>query len=409
MKPAPLPAPPVLSARLVIALAITCFSPPFASAQETLEDFPGDIRLLLPEKIHAVPGVETNLYFDNAVLVIDPANYVFDITCRRGIQQNERWTFVPKPEDVGSHPLVLEVRDQQNAVIARASTTVEVVPADAGKGSDISLLIIGDSLTNASTYSEQVLRRCQATEMGNPKLTLLGSRDTGIDGVTHEGYGGWTAERFATLYTGVARGGPYRDNGSPFLYKHGDPDGLMLSGQGDADAASPVELDFARYCQAFNGGKAPDFVTLLLGCNDTFHGTDADIEDRIDNMLSHYETLLKMVRQFSPDIRIGAQLLVPPAATQDAFGANYQSNQTRWQYKRNQHRVVERMIESFGNRESENIFLIPSQLNLDCARNYPTADNGRQNNGVHPSGDGYRQIGDSVYAWLKAQLAVSKP
>jgi lysophospholipase L1-like esterase len=395
---------------LLIAFAIvsSADSGKAQDAAETPVDFPGDIRLLLPEKIYAVAGIETNIYFDNTVLVVNPANYVFDVTCRRGIQQNERWTFTPMPEDVGMHPLTLEVRSQKNEVIARATTAVEVVTANAGKDREISLLTIGDSLTNATTYTQQIYQRCQATEIGNPKLTLIGSRDSGIEGVRHEGYGGWTAERFATKYSGVARGGPYRDNGSPFLYKHGDPDGLMLQGQGDADASSPVDLDFGRYCKAFNNDEAPDFVTILLGCNDTFHSTDADIEERIDNMFGHYENLLKMIHQLSPDTQIGAQLLVPPAATQDAFGANYKSGQTRWQYKRNQHRVVERMIETFGGREVKNIFLIPSQLNLDCANNYPTAADGRQNNGVHPAATGYRQIGDTIYAWIKSRLATAQ-
>lgn len=368
-------------------------------------DFAGDIQLLLPEKIQAVAGVPTNIYFDNTVVVINPANYAFDIICRRGVQLNDRWTFNPKPEDVGNHPLVLEVRNQQNELIARASTVVEVVAADAGKDREISMLLMGDSLTNATVYVQQVYDRCQSTDRGNPKLSLFGSRETGIEGVTHEGYGGWTAERFATKYSGVARGGPYRDNGSPFLYKPKDPDGVMLAGRGDPDENAEAVLDFGRYCKAFNGGKAPDFVTILLGCNDTFHGTPDDIEARIDNMFGHYETLLTMIHKFSPETKIGALLLVPAAATQNAFGANYASNQTRWQYKNNQQRVVERMMQTFGGREDQNVYLVPAQLNLDCVNHYPVDAIGRQNNGVHPAPAGYQQIGDSIYAWLKSQLA----
>jgi len=391
---------------IAIALAI---GPRSAVSQdlpvEAPSDFAGDIQLLLPEKIQAVTGVPANIYFDNCVLVINPANYAFDIICRRGTQLSDRWTFNPKPEDVGSHPLVLEVRDQQNRLIARASTAIEVIAPDAGKDREISMLIMGDSLTNATHYVQQVYDRCQSGDRGNPKLRLFGTRETGIQGVTHEGYGGWTAERFATKYTGVARGGPYRDNGSPFLYKPEDPDGLMLSGQGDPDEAAEAVLDFGRYCKAFNDGNAPDFVTILLGCNDTFHGTPDDIDVRIDNMFRHYETLLTMIHQFNAETKIGALLLVPAASSQDAFGANYGSNQTRWQYKRNQHRVVERMMQTFGNREDKNVYLVPAQVNLDCVNNYPIDDAGRQNNGVHPAPAGYRQIGDSIYAWLKSQLA----
>lgn len=108
-------------------------------------------------------------------------------------------------------------------------------------------------------------------------------------------------------------------------------------------------------------------------------------------------------------------LPVPPAATQDAFGSNYAAGQTRWQYKRNQHRLAERMLERFGSAKVASVELVPTHLNLDSARNYPaesvvpnahaTEKISRQNNGVHPSAAGYFQIGDSLFAWLKAKEA----
>lgn len=370
-------------------------------------DFPGEVRLLLPPLIPVLTELETSLYFEPVFLALNPANYLVDVTCPKGAQQVERWMWKPKEDEVGDYPLMIEVRDGRNRLVARASSTLRVKSRALPAGSDkpVSLLIIGDSLTAASVYSQQI--HDLAKEDG-VSLTLIGTRGPGAEEgtlpttpVRHEGYGGWTAERFATHYTGIARGGPYKACGSPFLYKD----------KADDPGEKP-RLDFSRYCQEFNNGSGPDFVTLLLGCNDTFSATDETIDERIDSMFAHYETLVSMIRSLRPETRVGAILPMPPAATQDAFGANYGSGQTRWQYRRNQQRVIERMLETFGGREAENLFLVPAYLNLDPVHGFPSVAGPahsrseitvtRQSNGVHPSADGYRRIGDAVYAWLRA-------
>lgn len=365
-------------------------------------NIPGPIRLCLPPTLHAVAGAESNVYFDNVVLALNPANYAFDVICSKGRQQQERWTFTPKPEDVGEHPFVLEVRNEQNELVARGESTLRVIPADAGDGKTISLLCIGDSLTHASVYPQRLLALCE--KPGNPKLTLVGSHGPGgmPGAVRHEGYGGWTAHRFATHYTGTARQGDYAKRGSPFLYPAAD--------------GKPA-LDFAAYCRDVNDGKFPDFVTIFLGPNDIFSYHDSNIDAGIRTMLDHYDALLRMI-QTTSTTHVGVMLPVPPAATQDAFGANYATGQTRWQYKRNQHRLVERMVERYGARDAERVHLIPAYVNLDCLHNYPSETSpanaaaeiplSRLNNGVHPSGPGYYQIADAVYAWLKWQTAAPK-
>jgi len=386
------------------ALSATAWGADRGGSATTAKDvFPGGVRLLLPRVIHAVSGVEMNVYFDNVTLVLNPANYAFDVTCAKGIQQAERWTFTPSDKDVGSHAFTLEVRDGGNRLVARGRSTVKVVKRDAGAGCSITALLIGDSLTHASIYSQHLLRLCGKPP--NPSLRLIGTHvpNAACPANRHEGYGGWTAKRFATHYTGVARTGNPRKRGSPFIYE---------------DGGGKRNLDFARYCRDVNGGKAPDFVTIFLGCNDTFAATDQNIEGRIAEMFGHLDTLIQRVLRTNAATRIGLVLLVPPAGSQDAFGANYQCGQTRWQYKRNQHRVVERMIKRYAGKEKEGIGLIPAFVNLDCRHNYPgrkapwnqraSASGMRLCNGVHPSPEGYRQIGDSIYCWLKVALAGAK-
>jgi lysophospholipase L1-like esterase len=356
------------------------------------------VDLLLPETIVAVPGIETNVYFDNVTLVLDVDDYAFDVTCEKGKQQAERWTFNPGPDDVGGYAFTLEVRDGTNAVIAIGTSTLHVVSVNALEGQPRSLLLIGDSLTHASVYSQHLLDLCAAP--GNPALTLVGSHvpDESKPLNRHEGYGGRTAQRFATQYADPSKAGNYKERGSPFLYLN--------------DAGEP-ELDFTRYCQDVNEGRFPDAVTIFLGCNDTFSATDETIQARMNDMFAALDLLIAAIHSVSPSTRIGLIPPVPPTSSQDAFGANYKNGQTRWQYKRNQHAVVRAMYERYATNESLRVSLIPAFTNLDCERNYPASaapwnartntEVTRQNNGVHPSAEGYRQIGDAIYCWMKSE------
>ncbi|WP_291166980.1 SGNH/GDSL hydrolase family protein [Gimesia sp.] len=353
------------------------------------------LRLVLPPTIYAVPGIETSVYFDNVSLSINPANYVFDVHCNRGHLQQERWTYTPDEKEIGDYKFTLNVIDQNNEIIASQDSRLRVVPTAAGKDKPVSILMIGDSLTHNSIYPRHVRQLSQNFQ--GPKLKLIGSHNPNKeDGVQHEGYGGWTAVRFATHFNDNARQGHYRERGSPFLY---------------ADEDGKPKLDFPRYCKEFNDGKAPDLVTIFLGPNDVYSATDETIGERTDTMMNHLEILVKMIHDFSPKTRIGLMLPVPPAATQDAFGTTNGRGQTRWQYKRNQHYVVEQMSKKFGDQTDQQIFMVPTHINLDCAHNYPavkvpwnaqtTEDTLRQNNAVHPAASGYQQIGDSLFCWIK--------
>jgi lysophospholipase L1-like esterase len=163
------------------------------------------------------------------------------------------------------------------------------------------------------------------------------------------------------------------------------------------------------------GSNPVSAIAVFLGCNDTFRSPEETVEEAIDNMFTYTDMLLAEFRRVGTRTQIGLVMLVPPAASQDAFGSNYTCDQTRWQYRRNQHRVVERMQATYGDREADNIFLIPAYVNIDCVNNYPMqteptsarnpAQIARHANGVHPATPGYDQIADSIYAWLRYRLS----
>src|SRR5262249_9672503 len=154
------------------------------------------------------------------------------------------WTYVPHQEDVGEHAFQLDVRNQRNELVARGHSVLRVITSGRGEGRELSLLLIGDSLTHASVYPKRLVTLCQ--KPGNPKLHLVGSHGPeGTPGVVrHEGYGGWTAQRFATHAAGTPRKGNYTERASPFLY---------------ADKEGKPMLDFTAYCRDVNGGHFPEF------------------------------------------------------------------------------------------------------------------------------------------------------
>jgi len=350
----------------------------------------GPLRLTLPPEVYAVPGVEMAVYYDNVVLTETPDAYRFEPTCDVGAAEKRRWVVTPQSADVGDHALAVTVRDAGGAELGRAATTLKVVPADAGAGRTIHLLIVGDSLTHATTYSNEIARLLSLP--GNPGWTMLGTHkpSRAAAGVAHEGYGGWTWQRFVTHYE-PNPDGTYKKRSSPFVTL--GPDGKPA-------------LDVQRYFDEASGGERPDFVTFLLGINDCFHVDPEDpaaIDARIDAMFAQADVLLAAFREAAPEAELGICLTTPPNARESGFEANYQGRYHRGGWKRIQHRLVERQIERFAGREKERLFLVPTELNLDPTDGYPT------NNGVHPNQSGYRQIGASIYAWIKARLHAQAP
>ena len=349
------------------------------------DDQGGPLRLTLPSEFYAVPGVETSIYYDNIVLTETPDAYRFKAECDVGKAEKDRWTVTPNAADEGDHPLTVTVRDAVDAELGRAATTLKVVAADAGAGRAIRLLIAGDSLTHATTYSNEIARLLSLP--GNPSWKMLGTHkpSKADSGVAHEGYGGWTWRRFASHYE-PNPDGTDRKRSSPFVY---------LGAEG-----KPV-LDLKRYFDEQSAGERVDFVTFLLGINDCFSADPDDpaaIDARIDAMFVHADTLLTAFREAAPEAELGICVTTPPNAREEGFQANYQGRYHRWGWKRIQNRLVEREIDRFAGRDEERLFVVPTQLNLAPKDGYPT------NNGVHPNEFGYGQIGASIYAWLKARL-----
>ena len=349
------------------------------------------LQLTLPPTVFAVPGVPVGVYFDNVVLTERPEDYRFEVGCDVGSVESRRWTVTAGDKEVGDHALVLTVKDPAGKVAAEGKMVLRVVPREAGAGRAVKVLIVGDSLTHASLYPNEMARLL--SEPGNPRWSMLGTHKPAAagPGVVHEGYGGWKWADFLTKFdpkaVGVTAGPLARKATSPFVF---------------ANEKGKGAFDLARYFRESCNGEVPDVVTFLLGINDCF-GAKVDDEvamlKHIDVVLDHADKLLAEFHKVAPKAVLAVGLTTPPNSRESGFVANYKGAYHRWGWKRIQHRLVQRMLERLSGREGEGIFLVPTELNVDPVDGYPT------NNGVHPNAVGYAQIGVSFYAWMKDWLA----
>ena len=337
------------------------------------------LRLTLPEKIYAMPGVECNLYFDSVANVINPANYFFEVRAPKGRNDIKRWRFIPAEKDCGEFELQLNVYD--DAGLAGSGKTKIVVMPKAGK-KERTLLLIGSSETAAGIYPARILEL-----MKDSGITLAGTvkRANYAPGVVTEGYGGWSY----AIFTRSAR--------SPFLREG--------------------RLDFKQYVNQKCNGKTPDIITITLGGNDAFGMGYNASEQKLAAILDSAEKLISELRRAAPEAVIGVGLTYQGAG-QDAFGANYGCLLSARQFRINHRMLIEGLMKKFENTGDNRLSVIPIYLNIDSEPNFPTVSEpvslgnpsrvARQSNARHPASAGYRQIGDAMSAWINAKIIETK-
>jgi len=360
----------------------------FAASLGVSETIADDLQLTLPTEFYAIPGSEMSVYFAETILAEHPEEFQFEVNCDVGSQETRRWHVVPEANDVGRHELTLSVADAEGNKLATATTALVVAPLEAGKNRKLRLLIVGDSLTNASQYPNEIARLLGRPD--NPTFTMLGThKPSGVaPGVAHEGYGGWTWQRFLEHYE-PEPDGTHRKMSSPFVFLGED---------------GTPGLDVPRYFAEHCDGVAPDVIVIKLGINDCYRAnteSPATLDASIDKVFQYADKLLTAFREAAPKAELGICLTTPGNGRDAAFGADESGKEKRWTWRRIQHRLVQRQLEHFGGQQEKGLFIIPTELNLDTIDGYPA------DNAVHPNDEGYVEIGTTIYAWLKHRLAES--
>lgn len=330
------------------------------------------VDIQIPHEIFGVVGKELNIYFDNIIMCNNLNNYQVDVWCDEGQQLEECFRIIPsKPGDIGIRILVYKDFDKTNKI---AEKLVLLKVSEAKKIQNKNIIFLGDSITDFNVYPPELKK------LLGEGVNFVGTR--GTEGSKHEGRGGWTANDYLTI-----------SNKGSVLNAFFNP--------------TTQNFDFEYYFNQ-NNLSAVDVFVIELGINDVAQGYS------LESIISNYNFMIDNISRFSPNTKIIIALTIPPAHSQDGFGAKNKANKTRWEQKKLNFDIMKEQILKYDYKSSRNIYLCPINVNLDTINNFPYSEvavNSRNNTlvkrcteNVHPAESGFFQIADSFYYMLNYLL-----
>ena len=323
------------------------------------------IDIILPERLYAVANQEMNLYFAN-ILEKDWTKYEIECECGNAAQLTRRlvWNNQAVEREFG----IKVTKDKTTA-----ERILELKITDASAMTHKSVLIIGDSTTSSNT----VVEKLHADINNESLIDTVGTQGTAP--YNHEGRSGWSISSYCSNTTG-----------NPFW--------------------NPTSEKFdASYYFTQNNISYPDFFIIALGINDIFQMSESQFDARLEML----DGMVSSVKEASSNIGVCLSLVLPPH-DQDSFGIDYPAKYKNaiTQYRRRWAKWNRMLIDNYDHRESEGIYVIPINMNLDTvygmnrteqfvnARSAIKEMRSSSGSGVHPIDSGYWQIADVYWAFL---------
>ena len=337
------------------------------------EDDP--LRLAFAPRFDVVVGRPASLFFDN-LIEGNGSDYDWEVWVSGGLALEEEshpdhWQVGAAEAGEADLFVVARAASGEAQGVARARLVVSAV--EAGSGTRPSVLFVGDSTTANGVYVRTLANIFETDPMGvEPVGTLVSA------GHRHEGRSGWQISDYATDSRGAGA--------NPFF-----------GGEG---------FDFAHYLDT-SGVSAPDYFIVHLGINDLFGQRErAQEESKVQRMLSQLNAFIDSIRDASPSTHVALALTIVPCGTDSGFRASYSDIEwaTRDAYKARIVRWARTLIDAFGDRTD--VSLIPVNARIDAMLGFPHTGSGdtiAHTNGVHPNADGYAQMAETFYAWLKGR------
>lgn len=241
---------------------------------------------------------------------------------------------------------------------------INEIPINAGKGQNIKVLIIGDSLTNYNIYPNRTGELANSDE--NTTIEFIGTRG---DNTKHEGRGGWSAKIYTTKTQYNSYDNPFLNNG---------------------------KFDFSNYMNTNNFSDV-DIVIINLGTNDIALNRP-DIDNNFSGDFKAYDEMISSIKAYNANIKIALGSTITPARLNNA-NIDVKTRRQRW------NRLMERYC------LDNNYTYIPYWLVVDPINDfkyedvqiddYNTTTIKKVADNTHPADSGYKKMGDLTYATIK--------
>ena len=412
----------------------------------------------LAKYYYLVVGDRFELFYRGVIKSHNPYQYYIKATCDKGYTYNRYYTFTPSENDIGSFPLTISLYDDLGNVIEEQTTTLII--NEVKKVNKKNILCIGDSITTNGVWPYIGYKKYN--DVYPNTLQFIGKMKK--EEVGYEGYGGWQWKTFCEEYNKSQTSSVWitskhnkTQEDQHSIYKSNDDEWILETiledklkfkrGKGnnkvnpeiasklchvahgthfedievleyDYSEGNPFinpitkEVDF-KYYKEINKFEDIDYCFIMLTWNGQYkpYNTDFSIHEKYSKII------IDKIHVAFPKCKIGImgiQLPCPNGGVTACYGANgyyhdwYGETITAFNY--------DEFLEKMTYKEDYKDYLVyfDTKAQFDCEYNYYTKDmpvNNRSNvterigvNGLHPSSDGYLQLGDAFYRFLVEML-----
>ena len=343
------------------------------------------VHVNLADKYYLVVGDTFQLFYRSVIQAQDPYGYYIRVTGDKGHTFNRYYEF--KPETTGTYNLKIEVLDDNGVLLGSDTTKLLVVSNTTTRNKRI--LVIGDSLTSSGQWIARGVSKFQAAGGTITTIGTVSSSHSSAIGasstitVKHEGRGGWQWSSFVNKYDSSTKS-PFND------------------GSG---------LNFQSYLTR-NNLERFDEVYILM----TFNGfTSTRVYDFSSTFLQSAKTLVDQIHLEFPGVRV-TLMSIPLTSTYAGLGSHYEISR---EYSDNygiQIRIQEydNFLEEWTKMDGYAGWLryVDVKGQFDSEWNMPYENKNVNNTnssvkeyvgtsmGMHPSSNGYNQIGDAFFRAL---------